>query len=134
MPARYPRRGGDTDVTPAGGDGGDAAGRGAVRLARGSAAGDRTRGLGERALVRLGPIRVADFGFFAALQPVAASLHGREELRHVHLEGVEDVVGVVLGAQADLALACTGVLDDLVGLALGLLHDLLLADQADLLL
>src|SRR5829696_8395059 len=76
----------------------------------------------------------ADLGLFAALQAIAASLHGRDELRQVHLEGVEDVVGVVLGAQADLALACTGVLDDLVGLALGLLHDLLLGDQADLLL
>src|SRR5215217_8146224 len=78
--------------------------------------------------------RLADFGFFAALQPVAASLHGRDELRQVDLEGVEDVVRVVLGAQADLALAGAGVLDDLVGLALGLLHDLFLADEADLLL
>ena len=76
----------------------------------------------------------ADFGFFAALQAVAAALDGRDELREVHLEGVEDVVGVILGAQADLALAGAGVLDDLVGLALGLLHDLLFADQADLLL
>ena len=79
------------------------------------------------------PLR-ADFGFFAALQPVAAALHRRDELREVDLERVEDVVGVVLGAQADLALARAGVLDDLLGLALGLLDDLLLGDQADLLL
>src|SRR5918995_1319557 len=77
---------------------------------------------------------LADYFLFAALQPVAASLYGRYELRQVHLEGVEDVVRVVLGAQADLALACAGVLDDLVGLALCLLHDLLLGDQANLLL
>src|SRR5215211_2387568 len=74
-----------------------------------------------------------DLGLFPALQPVAAALHGRDELRQVHLEGVEDVVRVVLGAQPDLALAGAGVLDDLVGLALGLLHDLLLGDQAGLL-
>ena len=48
----------------------------------------------------------------------------------VHLERVEDVVGVVLGAETDLALAGAGVLDDLLGLALGLLDDLLLGDQA----
>src|SRR5918994_3056816 len=77
---------------------------------------------------------LAYYFLFAALQPVAASLYGRDELRQVHLEGVQDVVGVVLGAQADLALACARVLDDLVSLALGLLHDLLLGDQADLLL
>src|SRR6187401_3226160 len=52
---------------------------------------------GARAARRLRPVRgrtrLADFGLFAALQPVAASLHGRDELRQVHLEGVQDVVG-----------------------------------------
>src|SRR5215216_4583225 len=80
--------------------------------------------------------RLPDLGLFvlAALQPVTPALHRGDELREVHLEGVEDVVGVVLGAQPNLALAGAGVLDDLVGLALGLLDDLLLADQAHVLL
>ena len=72
-----------------------------------------------------GPYGLADFGFFAPLEAVAAALDGRDELLEVDLERVEDVVGVVLGAQADLALAGAGVLDDLLGLALGLLDDLL---------
>src|SRR5512146_2913112 len=60
-----------------------------------------------------------DFGgFVLALQALAAALHGRDELREVDLERVEDVVGVVLGAEADLALARAGVLDDLLGGAL----------------
>src|SRR5829696_4665327 len=62
--------------------------------------------------------RLADFGLFAALEAVAAALHGCDELREVDLERVEDVVRVVLDAEADLALAGAGVLDDLVGLAL----------------
>ena len=70
----------------------------------------------------------------AAGEPVAAALHGGEELLQVHFEGVEDLVGVVLGAEADFALAGAGVLDDLVGGALGLLGDLLVGDQAGLLL
>src|SRR4051812_1085713 len=77
--------------------------------------------------------RLSDFGFLPALQPIAAALHGRRELLEVDLEGVEDVVRVVLGAEPDLALAGAGLLDDLLGLALGLLHDLLLGDQAHLL-
>src|SRR6185436_13573522 len=79
-------------------------------------------------------LRLADLGLFAALQAVAAALDGCDELGEVDLEGVEDVVGVVLGAQADLAFARTRVLDDLLGLALGLLDDLFLGCEADLLL
>src|SRR3954469_7415896 len=77
--------------------------------------------------------RLPDFGFLAPLQPIAAALHRRGELLEVHLERVEDVVGVVLGAEPDLALAGASLLDDLLGLALGLLHDLLLGDQPHLL-
>src|SRR5680860_1338196 len=72
--------------------------------------------------------------FFAALQSVAPALNGGRELLEVDLEGVEDVVGVVLRSQADLAPTGARVLDDLVGLALGLFDDLLVADQANLLL
>src|SRR5690242_11242386 len=70
----------------------------------------------------------------AAGEAVAAALDGGEELLQVHFKRVEDLVGVVLGAEADFALAGTGVLDDLVGGALGLLGDLLVGDQAGLLL
>src|SRR5215211_7299184 len=68
-------------------------------------------------------------GLVLALQALAAALDGGDELREVHLERVEDLVGVVLGAEADLALAGAGVLDDVLGRALGLLGDLLLGDQ-----
>src|SRR3954470_19492232 len=72
----------------------------------------------------------ADFGrFVLAGETLAAALHRGDELRKVDLEGVEDLVGVVLGAEADLALAGAGVLDDVLGGALGLLDDLLLGDQ-----
>ena len=77
------------------------------------------------------PSRSGDLGrFVLALQPLAPALDGGDELREVDLERVEDLVGVVLGAEADLALAAAGVLDDLLGGALGLLRDLLLGDQA----
>src|SRR2546423_7816493 len=73
----------------------------------------------------------ADFGrFVLAGEPLAAALHGGDELRKVDLEGVEDLVGVVLGAEADLALTRARVLHDVLGRALGLLGDLLLAHQA----
>ena len=73
---------------------------------------------------------LGDFGrLVLALQALAAALDGRDELREVDLERVEDLVGVVLGAEADLALAGAGVLDDVLGRALGLLGDLLLGDQ-----
>ena len=75
-------------------------------------------------------IGLRDFGgLFAALQPLAPALNRGDELREVDLERVEDLVGVVLGAQADLALTSAGVLDDVLGGALGLLGDLLLADE-----
>ena len=72
--------------------------------------------------------------FVAPRQPVAAALHGGEELLQVDLERVEDLVGVVLGAKPDLALARARVLDDLVGGALGLLGHLFVGDQTGLLL
>src|SRR4051794_28693217 len=68
-------------------------------------------------------------GLFAALEALATALDGGDELREVDLERVEDLVGVVLGPEADLALAGAGVLDDVLGGALGLLGDLLVADQ-----
>src|SRR3954462_9460131 len=64
-----------------------------------------------------------------ALEALAAALDGGDELREVDLERVEDLVGVVLRAEADLALASAGVLDDVLGGALGLLGDLLLGGQ-----
>ena len=57
-----------------------------------------------------------------------------EELLEVDLERREDVVGVVLGAEPDLALALAGLLDDLLGGALGLPGDLLVGDEPLLLL
>ena len=69
-----------------------------------------------------------------AREPRAAATDGGEELLQVDLERREDLVGVVLGAEADLALGVAGVLDDLLGPALGLLVDLLVGDQARLLL
>src|SRR3954465_5501873 len=75
-------------------------------------------------------IWLAHFGrLVLALQALAAALDGGDELREVDLERVEDLVRVVLGAEADLALAGAGVLDDVLGLALGLLGDLLLRDE-----
>src|SRR5947209_5708910 len=68
-------------------------------------------------------------GLFLAGEPLPPAPDRRDELREVHLERVEDLVGVVLGAQADLALAGPGVLDDVLGGALGLLGDLLLGDH-----
>src|SRR4051812_10596336 len=76
------------------------------------------------------PPRLPDFGrLVLALQALAPALDGRDELGEVDLEGVEDLVGVVLGAEADLALAGAGVLDDVVSGTLGLLDDLLLGDE-----
>src|SRR5690348_14978303 len=75
--------------------------------------------------------RLRDFDrLFLAREPVAAALNRRNELREVDLERVENLVGVVLGAEADLALTGAGVLDDVLRSALGLLGDLLLGDQA----
>src|SRR4051794_29135885 len=72
----------------------------------------------------------ADFGrLVATLQPLAATLNGGDELREVHFERVEDLVGVVLGAEPDLALAGASVLDDVLRRALGLAGDLLLGHE-----
>src|SRR6476619_6487728 len=68
-------------------------------------------------------------GLVLALQALAAALHRSDELREVDLERVEDLIGVVLGAEADLALTGASVLDDVLGGALGLLGDLLLGGQ-----
>src|SRR3954449_12605744 len=74
------------------------------------------------------PLR--DFGrLVLALQALAPALDGRDELREVDLERVEDLVGVVLGAEPDLPLAGAGILDDVLGRALGLLDNLLLARE-----
>src|SRR4051794_28536321 len=81
-------------------------------------------------LDRLGRCRL----FVAPGETVAAALHGREELLQVHLEGVENLVGVILGTEADLPLPGAGILDDLVGSPLSLLGDLLVGDQPGLLL
>src|SRR3954449_987750 len=79
--------------------------------------------------------RLRHFGWLVlALEALAAALHGGDELREVDLEGSEDLVGVVLRAEPDLALASAGVLDDVLGGAFGLTSDLLLGDQLVLLL
>src|SRR3712207_6837540 len=68
-------------------------------------------------------------GLVLALQALAPALDGRDELREVDLERVEDLVRVVLRAEPDLPLAGARVLDDVLGRALGLLGDLLLGDE-----
>src|SRR3954465_15814592 len=75
---------------------------------------------------------LADFGFFATGEPVTAALHGGRELLEIHLEGVEDVVGIVLRPEADLPLAGARLFDDLLRLALGLADHFFLVDQARL--
>src|SRR5271170_2614359 len=67
--------------------------------------------------------------FVLALEPLAAALDRRDELRQVHLQRVEDLIRVVLRTEPDLALAGASVLDDVLGGALGLLGDLLVAHQ-----
>src|SRR3954465_8839835 len=76
---------------------------------------------------------LADFGFFATGEPVTAALHGGRELLEIHLEGVEDVVGIVLRAEADLTLARPRLFDDLLRLALRLADHFFLVDQERLL-
>ena len=55
-----------------------------------------------------------------------AALHGGQELAEVRLERGQDLVGVVLGAEAHLALALPGRFEDLRRLPLGEADDLLL--------
>src|ERR687894_3004014 len=64
--------------------------------------------------------------FLHALQFGSAALDGLEQFPEVVLEVGEDLVGVVLGAEADLALAAAGVLHDLGAPLLGAPGDLLL--------
>src|SRR5579884_4006281 len=66
---------------------------------------------------------------FLAGEAFAPAAHGGDELREVDLERVQDLVGVVLGAQTDLALPGPRLFDDVLGCALGLLGDLLLGDH-----
>src|SRR5215208_5019125 len=62
--------------------------------------------------------------FLNALQLGTAALHGLQELAQVVLQVGEDLVGVVLGTEAYLALAAAGVLHDLRAPFLGPLEDL----------
>src|SRR3954463_2497956 len=80
---------------------------------------------------RWSPRRSGDFGrrLVLAGEAVAPALDRADELRQVDLEGVEDLVGVVLRAEADLPLAGASVLDDVLRGALRLAGDLLLGDQ-----
>ncbi len=71
-------------------------------------------GLGSLAL-RVTRVRPA----VRALEAFAAVLDGGDELGEVDLEGAEDLVGVVLGAQANLALLGTGVVDEVLRRELG---------------
>src|SRR5207248_4800434 len=95
--------------------------------------------ISSRVALRIGSGRLsrgsADLGrlFVAAGEAIATALHGGEELLQVHLERREDLVGVVLGAEADGALGLASVLDDLLGRPLGLLVDLLVGDEPRLL-
>jgi hypothetical protein len=50
-------------------------------------------------------------------------LDGGDELGEVGLESVEDLGGVLLGAQADLPLPGPGVIDDLLRRTLGLANE-----------
>src|ERR671916_260616 len=59
-----------------------------------------------------------------ALQLRASTLHGLQELAEVVLQVGEDLVGVVLGAEAYLALPAAGVLHDLRAPLLGPLEHL----------
>src|SRR5687767_14052982 len=71
-------------------------------------------------------------GLVRALQALAAALDRGDELGQVDLEGVEDLGGVVLGAQADLPLAGSGVLDYLLRRTLGVANELMLCDELGL--
>src|SRR5215207_6006039 len=62
--------------------------------------------------------------FLDALQLGASTLHGLQELAQVVLQIGEDLVGVVLRAEAYLALAAAGVLHDLRAPFLGPFEDL----------
>src|SRR5215210_93687 len=62
--------------------------------------------------------------FLDALQLRASTLHGLQELAQVVLQVGEDLVGVVLSAEAYLALAAAGVFHDLRAPLLGPLEDL----------
>src|ERR671913_487571 len=64
--------------------------------------------------------------FLYALQFGAAPLDGFEQFAEVVLQVGEDLVGVIFGAEANLALAAAGVLHDLGAPLLGALEDFLL--------
>jgi hypothetical protein len=68
------------------------------------------------------------------VQPLAAALHGREELLQVDLERRQDRVGPVLHLEPRLPRLPAGVVDDVLRLALGDLDDLRLRRLAHRLL
>lgn len=63
----------------------------------------------------------------AAVQALAAAGDVLEKVVEVRLEVREDLIGVILRADAHLAFAGHGVIDDLLGTLLGKAHDLLFA-------
>src|SRR4051812_37365191 len=81
---------------------------------------------------RLGPFGQGGLlccGRFVGLPEVfAAALNRGDELGEVDLEGAEDLVGVALSTQANLALFGTGVVDDLLARELGHTRAVMLDD------
>jgi hypothetical protein len=66
------------------------------------------------------------------VQALAAALGGGDELREVDLEGAEELVGVVLGAEADVALSGPRVVDDVLRRTFGVANELMLCDELGL--
>ena len=64
-----------------------------------------------------------------AVQALTATRDVLEKVIEIRLEIGEDLIGVVLGTDAHLALAGHGIVDDLLGALLGEAHDLLLAGK-----
>src|SRR5262245_45293772 len=83
---------------------------------------------------RLGPDAGDDRLLGALVEPLAAALHGREELVQVQLERRQDRVRPVLHLEPRLARLPLRVVDDVVGLLLRELHDLGLRSLAHRLL
>src|SRR5215210_8679318 len=77
-----------------------------------------------RGIIRFMGLVYRELLFLNALQLGATPLNGFEELAEVVLQVREDLVGIVLGAEAYLALAPAGVLHDLRAPLLGPLEHL----------